>query len=76
MQNPAIIPGDDRAGERMVDQNRVDGAASQIKGKVKVAVGKITNDQKLQADGEADQIVGEAQQKLGEFKDKLRSALK
>ncbi len=60
----------------MVDQNRTNGAATQIKGKIKDAAGKVTGNEKLQAEGKADQVIGKSQQIIGEAKDKLRSALK
>jgi uncharacterized protein YjbJ (UPF0337 family) len=39
-----------------MDKDRVEGAATNIKGKVKEGVGKMTGDSKTEAEGQADQI--------------------
>ncbi|MDD2877906.1 MAG: CsbD family protein [Acidiphilium sp.] len=60
----------------MVDRNRIDGAAKQVKGNIKEAVGKMTGNRQTEAEGKADQIAGKVQSKVGEAKDKVRDALK
>lgn len=56
----------------MADQDRIEGAAKNIGGKVKEAAGKVTGDTKLQAEGKADQVEGKVQNAVGGVKDSLR----
>ena len=58
----------------MPDQDRIEGAAKNIGGKIKEGVGKITGDEKLQAEGKADQVAGKVQNTVGGVKDSLRDA--
>jgi len=58
-----------------MDKDRVEGAATNIKGKVKEGIGKITGDSKTEAEGQADQIKGKTQNAVGGLKDKAREAL-
>ena len=58
-----------------MDKDRVEGAATNIKGKVKEGVGKMTGDSKTEAEGHADQIKGKTQNAVGGLKDKAREAL-
>lgn len=55
-----------------IDKDRVEGSASQAKGRVKEAAGKLTGDQKLQAEGQADKTKGKLQNMIGGIKDALR----
>ena len=57
-------------------KDEVKGVGKQAKGAVKDAVGGLTGNEKLQAEGKADKIVGKIQQKVGEAKDRTRDALK
>jgi uncharacterized protein YjbJ (UPF0337 family) len=59
-----------------VHKDEVKGVGKQAKGAVKDAVGGLTGNEKLQAEGKADKIVGKVQQKVGEAKDRTRDALK
>jgi uncharacterized protein YjbJ (UPF0337 family) len=59
----------------MVDENRVDGAWDKLKGNVKEGVGKLTGDEKLQAEGKADQVSGTVKSTVGGAKDAVRDAL-
>lgn len=59
-----------------MDKNRIDGIARQAKGTIKEATGKITGNEKLQAEGKAEKIAGQAQEKLGKAKDTITKALK
>ena len=59
----------------MVDENRVEGAWDKLKGNVKESVGKLTGDEKLQAEGKADQVKGETKSTVGGAKDTVRDAL-
>ena len=60
----------------MVDENRVEGAWDKVKGNVKEGVGKLTGDEKLQAEGKADQVKGKAESTVGGAKDAVRDATK
>ncbi|GJD59632.1 CsbD family protein [Methylobacterium dankookense] len=55
-----------------VDKDRVEGAATNLGGKVKEGVGKLTGDEKLKSEGVADQVKGKAQNAVGGAKDALK----
>jgi uncharacterized protein YjbJ (UPF0337 family) len=55
-----------------LDKDRVEGAAKNVGGKIKEAAGKVTGDEKLKREGQADQVVGKVQNTVGGVKDKLR----
>ena len=52
-----------------MDDDRIEGAAKNVGGKVQSAVGDIVGDNKTQADGLANQIAGQAQNAYGSVKD-------
>lgn len=54
-----------------MDRDRIDGAAKQAKGAVKIAAGKVLGDAKLVADGRADKIEGTIQNAIGGARDAL-----
>jgi uncharacterized protein YjbJ (UPF0337 family) len=56
----------------MPDQDRIDGAAKNMGGKAKELAGKVTGDEKLKAEGKADQVSGKVQNAVGGIKDSLR----
>jgi uncharacterized protein YjbJ (UPF0337 family) len=56
----------------MVDRDRTEGAAKNVGGKIKEAAGKVTGDEKLKREGQADQVAGKVQNVIGGVKDKLR----
>ncbi len=56
----------------MPDQDRIDGAAKNLGGKAKEAAGHVTGDEKLKAEGKADQVTGKVQNAVGGMKDSLR----
>lgn len=56
----------------MADQDRIEGSAKNVGGKIKEGVGKMTGDSKLQAEGKADQVEGKVQNAVGGVKDTLR----
>jgi uncharacterized protein YjbJ (UPF0337 family) len=56
----------------MPDHDRVEGAAKNLGGKAKEAAGKVTGDEKLKAEGRADQAEGKVQNAWGGLKDTLR----
>ena len=58
-----------------MDKDRIEGAVTKAKGSVKEAIGKLTGDAKLQADGRADQAAGTVQNAVGGVRDAAREAL-
>ena len=55
-----------------MDKDRVVGAAKELKGAAKQALGKALGDAKLEAHGRADKIEGKVQNAIGGIKDTLR----
>jgi uncharacterized protein YjbJ (UPF0337 family) len=58
----------------MVNTNRVQGAVDKAKGAVKEGVGKLTGNEKLQAEGAADKAKGTVESAVGKTKDAVRDA--
>ena len=56
----------------MADKDRIEGAAKNIGGKIKEGIGNLTGDEKLKAEGKADQVEGKVQNAVGGVKDTLR----
>ena len=56
----------------MADHDRIEGAAKNIGGKIKEAAGKVAGDEKLKAEGRADQVAGKVQNAIGGLKETLR----
>ena len=56
----------------MADHDRIEGAAKNIGGKVKEAAGKLTGDEKLKAEGRAEQVEGKVHNAVGGVKDALK----
>jgi uncharacterized protein YjbJ (UPF0337 family) len=59
-----------------MDKDRIAGAAQQIKGSVKEAVGTAVGDAKLQSDGKAERAAGKIQNAVGGMKDTVREIVK
>jgi uncharacterized protein YjbJ (UPF0337 family) len=57
-------------------KDQIEGAGKQARGAVKDAVGKMTGDAKLQADGKLDKAEGKIQGEVGKAKEAVRDALK
>ena len=55
-----------------MDKDRIEGSATQAKGKIKELAGKVTGDSKLQSEGIADQVKGKVQNAVGGLKDALK----
>lgn len=55
-----------------MDKDRIKGVAQQAKGNIKKAVGELTGDAKLKAEGEADKIEGKIRNVVGGAKDAIR----
>jgi uncharacterized protein YjbJ (UPF0337 family) len=58
-----------------MDADRAKGAMHQMKGALKQAVGKITGDTKIEAEGVAEKTAGKVQNTVGGVKDTARDAL-
>lgn len=53
----------------MADEQHVKGFAKKVEGSIKDAVGKVTGNEKLQAEGKADKAKGAAHMAAGDVKD-------
>jgi uncharacterized protein YjbJ (UPF0337 family) len=56
----------------MVDKDRIQGSAQQVKGAIKETAGKVTGDAKLEGEGKAEKAAGKVQNAFGGLKDTLR----
>jgi uncharacterized protein YjbJ (UPF0337 family) len=59
-----------------MDNQRIKGAAQRLKGNVKVAVGRLTGNTRLEASGQADKAAGAVRTAVGEAKDAVRDISK
>jgi uncharacterized protein YjbJ (UPF0337 family) len=57
-----------------MDKDRIKGSATQAKGAIKEAVGRVTGDAKLKSEGAADKAAGKLQNAVGGVKDAVRDA--
>ena len=57
-----------------MDKDRIEGSAKQMKGAVKVGIGKLVGDEKMKAEGRADKVEGKVQNAVGGAKDAVRDA--
>lgn len=55
-----------------MSKDRIEGSAKQASGAVKDAVGKMTGDAKLQAEGKGEKIAGKVQNAVGGIKDAIK----
>lgn len=55
-----------------MDREHIKGAADAVKGSVKDAVGKVTGDEKLQAEGKIDKAKGDIHKGVGNVKDAFK----
>jgi uncharacterized protein YjbJ (UPF0337 family) len=55
-----------------MDEDRVEGAAKNLGGKVKEGIGKVVGDEKLRREGQVDQVKGRTENAIGGIKDKAR----
>ena len=58
-----------------MNKDQVQGRATEAKGDIKEAAGKVVGNQKLQGEGLVDQAKGKAQAGLGDAKEKVKSAI-
>ena len=59
-----------------MDKEHVKGAADKVKGSVKDAVGGLTGDTELQAEGKMDKAKGDVRKAVGDAKDAVKDATK
>ena len=57
-------------------KDKIEGSVAQARGTIKQAVGKLTGDAKLQAEGVTEKASGKLQNALGSVRDAARDALK
>lgn len=50
------------------NQDKAEGIGKDIKGKIKEGTGKLVGNERLQAEGKADQVEGAVQKKAGDVK--------
>ena len=55
-----------------MDKNRPEGIGHQLKGAVKEAAGKVTGNEKMEAEGKIERAGGKVQEGVGKGKDALR----
>lgn len=55
----------------MADNDRIEGAAKHMGGKIREGVGNVTGDEKLKAEGKAEQVEGKIQNTIGGIKDAI-----
>jgi uncharacterized protein YjbJ (UPF0337 family) len=58
-----------------MDKDRAAGVGHQVKGAIKEGAGKISGDEKLQAEGAAEKTAGKVQNAVGGAKDAVREAI-
>jgi uncharacterized protein YjbJ (UPF0337 family) len=57
----------------MIDENRIEGAARNVGGKIQDAVGAVTGDAATQARGQINRAAGSAQNAYGQVVDEVKS---
>ncbi len=57
-----------------MDKEHIKGAADKASGAAKEAAGKVTGNEKLEAEGKFDKAKGEVRQGVGDVKDSLKKA--
>ncbi|KQS68123.1 hypothetical protein ASG39_05555 [Rhizobium sp. Leaf371] len=55
--------------------DKVSGLANEAAGNIKQGVGKMTDNERLQAEGKAQEVKGEVQQASGKAKDTVKGAV-
>ncbi|WP_182086708.1 CsbD family protein [Aureimonas sp. ME7] len=59
----------------MVDKNQIQGGAKELGGKIKEGAGNLVGNERLQAEGLADQAEGKTQKNYGKVKDAVKDEL-
>jgi uncharacterized protein YjbJ (UPF0337 family) len=58
-----------------MNKDRIQGSATQAKGKVKEVAGKVTGDTKLENEGKVEKAAGKIQNTVGGLKDAVKEAV-
>ncbi len=58
-----------------MNKDQVAGRATDIKGQIKEAAGKLVDSKKLQSEGLVDQAVGKTQARVGDTKESVKKAI-
>jgi uncharacterized protein YjbJ (UPF0337 family) len=64
----AMMQSQNPVGTKSGTQDKIEGTAKNLAGKVKEATGKTIGNPRLEAQGVSDQIAGNAQKKVGQIK--------
>lgn len=64
--------GDQTKGKHMSAEDKIKAAADKVSGQVKETVGKMTDNDKLVAEGKADKVKGEAKGAVEDVKDAFK----
>ena len=59
-----------------MDDDRKTGTAKKVTGKIKEVAGKLTGNERLEAEGKAEQVAGDVHSTVGKGKDTVRDAIK
>jgi uncharacterized protein YjbJ (UPF0337 family) len=59
-----------------MNKDQVNGRAETLKGDVKEAAGKVVGNERLTAEGQAEQVTGKVQSKVGDVKNDVGNAVK
>ena len=59
---------EESVGVKSGTQDKIEGAAKTLTGKIKEEAGKVVGNPRLEAQGDFDQVEGDAQKKVGEIK--------
>jgi uncharacterized protein YjbJ (UPF0337 family) len=77
MRSPSVRPQASQSSEDIImNKNRIEGTARQMKGIVREAVGRATGSRGTQMRGTAEKIAGKMQAKLGAAADSMRRVKK
>ena len=58
-----------------MNKDRIQGSATEAKGKVKEVFGKVTGDSKLESEGKAEKAAGKIQNTVGGLKDTVKESV-
>ena len=57
----------------MADKDQFKGAAKEAGGSIKEGLGKVTGNERLEAEGKADKLEGKAQKSVGDVKSAIKN---
>jgi uncharacterized protein YjbJ (UPF0337 family) len=58
-----------------INKDQVKGRATEVKGKVKEAAGKLVGNERLQVEGKMDKAAGKVQAKFGDIKSDVKDSI-